>query len=217
MREGCDALTSDRVAPGGRQDGEVQLEVKPRAPVAGVELEFGTHRPDQLAADRETEPRAGEAIPSAPPGQPEGIVQAHERVGIDAGAGIGHRELDPRRSPDGAGDLDATPLRELERVGREVEEYSAERHRLAEPTIRLGRRQFDAQDLLPGHPPRDVRDPLQQLAQRERHWFVLNQLLAAAQLERVAHDSAQPERHAVDEPQLAVLQLVYRTALAALH
>src|SRR2546426_5664872 len=82
MREGCDALTSDRVAPGGRQDGELQLEVKPRAPVARVDLEFGTHRPDQLAADRETEPRAREAVPTVPPGQPERLVQAHERVGI---------------------------------------------------------------------------------------------------------------------------------------
>src|SRR2546426_5028039 len=82
MREGCDALTSDRVAPGGRQDGELQLEVKPRAPVARVDLEFGTHRPDQLAADRETEPRAREAVPTVPPGQPERLVQAHEPVGI---------------------------------------------------------------------------------------------------------------------------------------
>src|SRR2546426_8424767 len=82
MREGCDALTSDRVAPGGRQDGELQLEVKPRAPVARVDLEFGTHRPDQLAADRETEPRAREAVPTVPPGQPERLVQAHRPVGV---------------------------------------------------------------------------------------------------------------------------------------
>src|SRR2546422_1285325 len=112
MREGCDALTSDRVAPGGRQDGELQLEVKPRAPVARVDLEFGTHRPDQLAADRETEPRAREAVPTVPPGQPERLAQAHRPGGIDARAGIGHRELDPRRLPCGAGGLDAPPPRE---------------------------------------------------------------------------------------------------------
>src|SRR2546426_11276699 len=115
MREGCDALTSDRVAPGGRQDGELQLEVKPRAPVARVDLEFGTHRPDQLAADRETEPRAREAVPTVPPGQPERLGQAHARAGVDARAGIGPPELDPRRGAGGAGDLHATPPTELER------------------------------------------------------------------------------------------------------
>src|SRR2546428_12132813 len=95
MREGCDALTSDRVAPGGRQDGELQLEVKPRAPVARVDLEFGTHRPDQLAADRETEPRAREAVPTVPPGQPERLAPAPDRAGGGGPGGNRHREPHP--------------------------------------------------------------------------------------------------------------------------
>src|SRR3989442_14627023 len=99
MREGCDALTSDRVAPGGRQDGELQLEVKPRAPVARVDLEFGTHRPDQLAADRETEPRAREAVPTVPPGQPERLVQGPRPGGSVAPAGVGLRTPPPRPIP----------------------------------------------------------------------------------------------------------------------
>src|SRR5215211_3204242 len=128
---------------------QIEHEVETRAVAwRGFDLERRAHCLDQLAANREPEtgPREGilpRLLPSA-----ERLVQGGHALGRNAAAGIANGELDragtglPRR------DLDEALGRELERVGRQVEQHAAQRHRMPDAEIRFRRGQLDGETLL---------------------------------------------------------------------
>ena len=148
----------------------------------------------------------------------EWLEQVRQRVGIDAGTCVLDRQRDAPVGPLVAGDLDEALLRKLERVGGQVQEHAGESDGVPHPAVGVGRDDTHGEALLFGEGPHDGAHRIEQLGQRERRRLAIRQLAAAPrQLDRIAHDRAQSQRGAVDQPQLAVLYVVHRAALRALE
>ena len=100
------------------------------APIASTSLR-------QMESPR---PGAGEGVLARPLAAAERLVERHHRLRRDAPAGVAHRELDRgRRSRLVPPHLDDALVGELEGVGGEVEQHPAERHRVADPEVGVGR------------------------------------------------------------------------------
>src|SRR5439155_11847630 len=98
--------------------GQVKLERERRAaPGAGCDLELRAHRGDELVADGEAKSGAREVVPCGGGRLPERLEQRPERLGVEARAGVAHRELDHGAVELARHDFDGALLRELEGVG----------------------------------------------------------------------------------------------------
>src|SRR2546425_1977557 len=188
------------------------------APGVGLHSQLRPHGADELAADREPQSRAREAVARPARVATERLVQTAQRLRTDPAPAIAHAKLQPGRPARRGADLDEALVGELERVGGEVEQHPAQRERVPQAMVRLQRHHANGEALLLRHRVHDVADRVEQGHQRKRGGPVIEQLVAvASQLDRVARQRAQAEGGAVDQPQLAVLQLVDRAALTLLQ
>ena len=192
---------------------------EPRAPGrSGLDLQLRAHRRDELAGDGEPEPRPREGEPHPAPAAAERLIQPVQRLGIDPSSRIAHRELDADVILGDRRDLHEAMLGKLQSVAGEVEQRPGERHRVADAHVAGGRPQVHGEAFLLGHRAHHVLHRLERLGDRERARLVVHQPLPTArQLDRVAHEAAQAERRAVDQRQLAALDLVDVAALPVLQ
>ena len=116
------------------------------------------------------------------------------------------------------GQLDKAFAGELERVGGEVEQHAAERHRVTDAEVRLGHGQPYRQVLLLRDRLHDVADRLENIGDGKRNRIQVHQPIAAAgQLDHVAGHRAETESGAVDQTELPFLHRVHRATAAPLE
>ena len=80
---------------------------------------------------------------------------------------------------------------------------------VTETVIRCGRIEPDREFLFFGHGSDNVQDRFEDLSNRERRGFILRELASpSGDFDHIAGNLAQAQRGAVDQPELAMLQLV---------
>src|SRR5438105_14376531 len=133
----------------GGAHGSVHFEVEAGAPLrAGFDLESLSHRPEQLAADREPGPRAGEMLALRRRRPPYGLIQRAEPRGVDAVPGVSHRELEAPRADGQRRDLHEARVGKLDGIGGQVEQHARQRALVSGAPLRYGMHQADLEALL---------------------------------------------------------------------
>ena len=155
-------------------------------------------------AGREPQPRAREEEVVLLAAQAEGLEQGVHHRRRDAAPGVGDRKLQPHPVQRSGAQAHRSLLRELQGIGREVEQHAAERRREAQPRIHLGHRCLEQQPFLLGHRTHDVQRLLHDVGDRERNWRMVHQAQAAAcQFHHVVGEPREAQRRAVDQAELA--------------
>ena len=149
------------------------------------------------------------------------MEQRGDLLGRDAAARVAHREFDAIR-PFAADllrhDFDVALIRKLQRIRREIQEDSAQRHRVAHALVVRRREQADGEMLFFGDRPHDIAYRFEHRRHGECRRLLLHQLITALrELDDVARDRREPERGDVDQAELAPLHVVDGPALPALQ
>ncbi len=116
------------------------------------------------------------------------------------------------------GQLNEAFTSELEGIGGQVEQHSAEGDRMADTEVGFRQGQPYREVLLFRYRLDDVPDRLQDVGDRERNRVQVHQPVAApGQLDHIAGHGAETERGAVDQTELPLLHRVDRAAAATLQ
>src|SRR5919106_4319088 len=142
------------------------------------------------------------------------MIERADGGGADAGSRVGHVELHTDAAAFADADVHVPALRELERVGREIEQHAAQGPRVSLAAVHHGLRETHLEALFFRRGSHQVAHRREHAVERERHGLDLAQPVTPRQLEHVARGGAQAERGTVNQSELPPLALGHGAATA---